>query len=232
MPLPLFEPTGARVDGRKLAGALEVAGKTHGLEVLAGSVERIEIKGSAATGVVVDGETIAAGHVVVAGGAWSEPFGEQIGVRLPVGPMRGQIAHLDLGETDTTGWTIVSGFRHHYLVPWDDHRVVVGATREMGSGFRVQTTVEGVIEVLAEAIRVAPGLRGAHVKEIRVGLRPATDDGLPVIGATPVSNVHVVTGHGAMGLHLGPYSGKCVADAILGKGYGLGEAFGIERFGY
>ena len=93
--------------------------------------------------------------MVIAGGAWSDAFGEQLGVRLPVGPMRGQIAHLDLGETDTSDWTIVSGFRGHYLVPWDDNRVVAGATREMDAGYKVETTVEGMLEVLSEATRVA-----------------------------------------------------------------------------
>jgi D-amino-acid dehydrogenase len=37
--------------------------------------------------------------------------------------------------------------------------------------------------VLGEALRVAPGLRDAEIREIRVGLRPySTVDGLPVLG--------------------------------------------------
>jgi D-amino-acid dehydrogenase len=227
----LYAPTGARVDGRRLAAALQTAGEEHGLDVRIASADRIEVESGRVTAVVVNGERLEAGHVVIAGGAWSNTFGEQLGVRLPVGPMRGQIAHLDLGETDTSDWTIVSGFRGHYLVPWDDNRVVAGATREMDAGYQVGTTVEGILEVLSEAIRVAPGLRGASVKEFRVGLRPATSDGFPIIGAIPnAPNVHVVTGHGPMGLHLGPYSGKVVADTILGHDDATGGAFGVERF--
>lgn len=37
--------------------------------------------------------------VVVAGGAWSRAFGDQLGVDVPVTPQRGQIAHLDPGAT-------------------------------------------------------------------------------------------------------------------------------------
>lgn len=227
----LYEPSAARVDGRKLSAALQASGVGQGLDVRHESVDGIELGGGRATSVIVNGERVEAGHVVIAGGAWSDAFGEQLGVRLPVGPMRGQIAHLDLGETDTSDWTIVSGFRGHYLVPWDDNRVVAGATREMDAGYKVETTVEGMLEVLSEATRVAPGLRGASVKEFRVGLRPATSDGFPIIGAIPhAPNIHVVTGHGPMGLHLGPYSGKVVADTILGHEDATRGAFGVERF--
>lgn len=228
----VYEPTGARVDGRKLASALEEAGVSRGMIVRRASAERILVENGIARGIVSEAEEIAAGHVVIAGGAWSSSLGDQLETQLPIEPMRGQIAHLDVGDTDPAGWPIVSGFRGHYMVPWDDHRVVVGATREEGSGFGVQMTVEGVLEVLVEAIRVAPGLRGCGIREVRVGLRPASRDGYPVIGTVPrVPNVHIVTGHGSMGLHLGPYSGKRVADEIVGEGdYHSLRAFGAERF--
>ena len=79
-------------------------------------------------------------------------------------------------------WPIISAIRGHYMVPWPDNRVVVGATRETGSGFDARTTAAGVREVLGEALRVAPGLAGAEIREIRVGLRPYTQDLLPVLG--------------------------------------------------
>jgi D-amino-acid dehydrogenase len=103
------------------------------------------------------------------------------------------------------------------MVPWDDGRVAVGATRETGSGFAPHTTAAGVLEVLAEALRVAPGLAGAEVREIRVGLRPASRDGLPILGPVPgVANLLLATGHGSIGLQLGPYSGKVIAGIIAG----------------
>jgi D-amino-acid dehydrogenase len=73
-------------------------------------------------------------------------------------------------------------------------------------------------EVLAEAVRVAPGLAKAAFREIRVGLRPFTQDGMPVLGRVPgVENVLLATGHGPTGLQLGPYSGKLMAEMALGK---------------
>jgi D-amino-acid dehydrogenase len=134
-------------------------------------------------------------------------------VRIPVVPQRGQIAHLDLPDTDTGGWPIVRAFRDHYMVPWPG-RVVVGATREK-VGFTPRTTLAGIMEVLAEAVRVAPGLGGASLAEVRVGLRPVSPDGLPILGRAPgIANLHLATGHGAVGLQLGPFSGKVIADAI------------------
>ena len=130
-------------------------------------------------------------------------------------------------------WPMVSAFHHHYLVAWPDSRVAAGATRETGSGFAPHTTSAGVREVLDEALRVAPGLAGAEIREIRVGLRPLTSDTLPVLGPVPgVSGVFLVTGHGPTGLTLGPYSAKLVAGQMLGKPPASDlSPFSIARFG-
>jgi D-amino-acid dehydrogenase len=99
------------------------------------------------------------------------------------------------------------------MVPWPG-RVVAGATRER-VGFAPRTTLAGIMEVLGEAARVAPGLRDASLAEIRVGLRPASADGRPILGRAPgLANLHLATGHGAIGLQLGPFSGKVIADTI------------------
>jgi D-amino-acid dehydrogenase len=206
---------GARVDGRLLAAALLGAAGQRGLEVRHGSVDDIIIENRAASGIRVAGERIACGSVVIAAGAWSKELGRRLDIEIPVEPQRGQIIHLGLPGVDTSGWPIVLAFRGHYMVPWDDGRVVVGATRETGSGFLPHITAAGVIEVLAEALRVAPGLAEAELREIRVGLRPASRDGLPMLGPVPgIANLLLATGHGAMGLQLGPYSGKVVAGMI------------------
>jgi D-amino-acid dehydrogenase len=223
---------GARVDGRLLAGALLRAARTRGLEVRDAPVEDVVVERGAVAGVLSAGERIACGHVVIAAGAWSKELGARLGTEIPVAPQRGQIIHLGLPGIDTGAWPIVLAFRGHYLVPWADGRVAVGATRETGSGFAPHTTAAGILEVLTEALRVAPGLAGAEIREIRVGLRPASRDGLPILGPVPgIRNLLLATGHGATGLQLGPYSGKVVAGMIAG-----GEAetdlgrFGLERF--
>lgn len=222
----------ARVDGRLLARALLQAARGRGLEIRETAVDALIVEKGAVAGVLAAGERLAAGHVVIAAGAWSQALGDGLGIAIPVAPQRGQIIHLELPRVDTGAWPIVLAFRGHYIVPWNGGRVVVGATRETGSGFQPHTTAAGVLEVLAEAVRVAPGLASAKIREVRVGLRPATRDGLPILGRAPgVANLLLCTGHGARGLQLGPYSGKAVAEMIT-RGAAEIEiaAFGLERF--
>jgi D-amino-acid dehydrogenase len=216
----IYSRVAARVDGRLLNRAIRTAaqGQGRGLVIREGSVQRLVREGDRVTGLVVGGDIVHAGAVAIAGGAWSDELGRQLGVTIPVAPQRGQIIHLGLRGADTSRWPMVSAFRHQYMVPWADSRVVAGATRETGSGFTPHTTSAGVRDVLAEALRVAPGLAGAEIREIRVGLRPLTPDTLPVLGTVPgVAGVFLVTGHGPTGLTLGPYSGKIVAALMLGK---------------
>lgn len=50
------------------------------------------------------------------------------------------------------------------------------------------------------------------------GFRPASPDGLPFIGALPNHpNVFVASGHGMMGVTLGPVTGKLIAELISGQ---------------
>jgi D-amino-acid dehydrogenase len=208
---------GARVDGRLLARALRVAAELRGLRVVHGSVDRIVVRDRCAAGAVVCGDTLEAPRVAITGGAWSQALGDPLGVHIAVGPQRGQIIHLRRPPTETTAWPIITAFHEHYMVPWPDSRVAAGATRESGSGFDPRLTAAGVREVLTEALRVAPGLADWEISDMRVGLRPLSADGLPVLGEIPGAHgVYVATGHGPSGLQLGPYSAKIVAEMMLG----------------
>jgi D-amino-acid dehydrogenase len=226
-----FEQAG-RVDGRRLTGAMCQAAEQAGLQVQTAGVERLVIAHGRIRGVVAGGETFPADRVAITGGAWSVEFAAQLGVPLLVEPQRGQLVHLKLPDTETSNWPIVSAFRGHYLVPWPGGRVVAGATHESGVGFNPQTTAIGLYEVLHEALRVAPGLSQAELVEVRVGLRPVTPDGLPLIGPVPgVDHLYVAAGHGATGLHLGPYTGKVVADWMIGQPVEFDmSAFNMDRF--
>lgn len=205
---------GARVDGRKLARVLRETGERSGLTIETASAERIE-PGDPVAVETAAGERYTAESVVIAGGAWSSAFSDQLGIEIPVEPQRGQIVHLDT-DRETGEWPVVTAFRGHYIVPWSGGRVAVGATRETGSGFDSRTTAGGVHEVLEEALRVAPGLADAPIAEIRVGLRPTSPDGLPMLGPSGAEGVYLATGHGATGLQLGPYSGKLIGEMARG----------------
>jgi len=229
----IYYKQAARVDGRLLTKALARAAAATGLEVIKDNVTHLNRSAQKVTGVTTQSNKYEAGMVIIAGGAWSRQFGKKLGVHIPVEPQRGQIIHLTVPETETGQWPIVSAFRGHYIVTWPDARVAVGASRETGSGFNPQPTAGGVQEVLSEALRVAPGLTPAKIREIRVGLRPLTSDYLPVLGAVPeVAGILLCTGHGPTGLQLGPYSGKLIAAMVIGEPFTTDiTPFSIARFG-
>jgi glycine/D-amino acid oxidase-like deaminating enzyme len=168
-------------------------------------------------GVRLNGETLPADAVVVAAGAWMPELLRPLGIDLTIRPQRGQIAHLRLPEQETKSWPVILPPGSHYLVPFDESRVVAGATRESEAGFDYRVTAAGQAEVLAEALRIAPGLGAATMCETRVGFRPVSHDGRPLLGRVRGAEGLVIgNGLGAAGLTIGPFAGKLLADLVLG----------------
>jgi D-amino-acid dehydrogenase len=95
--------------------------------------------------------------------------------------------------------------------------VVVGATRETGSGFDHRVTAAGQAEVLNQALEVAPGLGPATLVETRVGFRPVGPDLKPMLGVVAgLDGLVVGNGLGASGLTIGPFAGRLLAQLALG----------------
>jgi D-amino-acid dehydrogenase len=217
----LYNPDGRRVDGRSLTAALRTAAVARGLRVVGAGVESLTLDRPGATveGVVTSQGPLGAGAVAICGGAWSPAVAEDLGVRVPVHPLKGQIVHLWLPDTDSASWPIVQPVLGFYLVPWPDGRVACGGTMEAAAGFDHRPTADGLLQLLRECLRTAPGLAQATVADVRVGLRPASSDGLPVVGRVPGwSNAYVATGHGAEGLLLGPLTARVLAGLMVGAG--------------
>jgi D-amino-acid dehydrogenase len=215
---------GARVNGRLMAAALLRAAQKHGAEMREGAPE-IVTAGGAVSGVRLDGRATGADAVVVTAGAWAPGVLAPLGVALRVEPQKGQIVHLRLAGVDTSAWPVLQPMNSYYLLTFDDSRVVVGATREVGSGFDYRVTAAGQAEVLNVGLAVAPGLADAELIETRVGFRPMAADELPMIGSVAgVPGLFVGNGLGPSGLTLGPYAGRLLADAVTGRKAEIGLA--------
>jgi D-amino-acid dehydrogenase len=229
----LHDRTAARVDGRLLNQALLKAAAGRKVTYVRASADRLMVEGGHAVGIATGAEVHRAGSVIITGGAWTPELAGPLGVTIAVAPQRGQIIHLQVPDRATGDWPVVHAFHDHYIVSWAGGRVVAGATRETGSGFDPRVTAAGVHEVLGQALRVAPGLAGAAMLETRVGLRPLSADGLPVVGPIPgVVGAYVATGHGPSGLTLGPYSAALVTELLLGRAPALDlMPFRADRFG-
>jgi glycine/D-amino acid oxidase-like deaminating enzyme len=216
----LFNPAGRRVDGRTLRAALLAAAERRGLRIEHASVIAVDADPRTASvrGVRTEYGPIAAGAVALAGGAWTAELADAFDVSLPVVPLKGQIVHLRLPATDSSRWPIVQPVLGFYLVPWPDGRVACGGTMEADAGFDHRVTADGVLQLLRECLRTAPGLAQAELCEVRVGSRPASVDGIPLAGPLPGwSNAFVASGHGAEGLLLGPLTARFTAALVLGR---------------
>jgi D-amino-acid dehydrogenase len=205
---------GARVDGRAIRDALLRAAQRRGARRVPRTawLERIADR---VTGVRVGAERISADAVVVAAGAWTPWVCAGLGWPLPVRPQRGQIVHARLPRAGTGTWPVVLAAQDPYLVAFPGGRVVLGATRE-DVGFEYHSTVGGMGGLLAGAAELAPGLREAELLETRIGFRPVSSDGRPLLGRM-TDGLIIATGHGPEGLTAGPWSGQAVAQLVLGE---------------
>ncbi len=230
VPRALYMPEAARVDGAKMRDSLTRAATGFGARLVNDEASLVVENGRVA-GVRTSSETIHADAVVLAAGSWSRDLFGQLGFSLPLEPQKGQILHILMPDQDTTHWPIVGWYGDQYILAFGPNRVVCGATRETGSGFDTRVTSAGVKHVLDTALRIAPGLAHGTLHEVRVGLRPLAEDGLPFIGIAPNhDNVVIATGHGPSGLQLGPFSGRIAAELATGQAPSADiAAFNLER---
>jgi glycine oxidase len=158
------------------------------------------------------GGTIATDVVVLAAGSWSGGIPMPPAPEAPVRPVRGQLLQLRFERPPLTRVVWGAG---GYLVPWEDGRLLVGATVE-DVGFDEGVTPAGIEELLARAAALLPGAGDARCEGARAGLRPATPDELPIIGASAVlPGVYYATGHYRNGVLLAPLTAAMIAGLVI-----------------
>jgi glycine oxidase len=159
-----------------------------------------------------DGAEWSADYVVVAAGSWSAQIATGERAAASVRPVRGQLVRL---RWQAAPLTHIVWSPDCYIVPWQDGVVLVGATVE-DVGFDERATAAGVRDLLDAVCDLFPDAWRATFTEARVGLRPATADGLPIIGRSP-SNPGLVyaTGHFRNGVLLAPLTAHLVADLVM-----------------
>jgi glycine oxidase len=163
----------------------------------------------------VNDRVAVADAVVIAGGSWSRRVRVANIAALPIRPVRGQLLHLRWRAATRPG-RVVWG-PGCYTVPWSDNSLLVGATVEE-AGFEESTTVAGVHALTHRLLELLPDAATASLEAIRVGLRPATVDGLPAIGPLArAPGVVVATGHFRNGILLAPLTAELVTRCILDR---------------
>jgi glycine oxidase len=196
-----------------LTDALAWAALRHGVQLEAAHrVAAVRREGRGVAIATEDGTLWPADHVVIAAGSWSGHLGAPDVTQSTVRPVRGQL--LRLAWRGTALSHVIWG-ADCYVVPWENGTVLVGATVE-DVGFDERATAAGVRDLLDAVCDLLPEAWRATFVEARVGLRPATEDGLPVIGPSKaVPGLVYATGHYRNGILLAPLTAQLVADLLI-----------------
>src|ERR1051326_4096848 len=188
--------------GPRLVRALATAAIHHGARVHEStSVTGLCTSGGRVTGVRTRTGEFGADVVVLAAGVWSPELSGEVGIRLNVVPVKGQILSVRaLGQAPRQ--VLWSG--ECYLVPRPDGEIVLGATEEEGN-YDVRPTLAGLNRLTEAALEVVPAAGGFVVDGIWSGLRPAAPDRHPIVGWAPgLVRLMLATAHYRNGGLLGP----------------------------
>ena len=213
----IYTDSECAADGQKLCDAMVQILSTRGVDWCMGqAVQRLVVRGQRMVAArLASGQDILADAFVLCTGHCAPALAAQVGIRLPVYPLKGYSITVD---TDGAG-----------LAPrvniTDSARKVVFA--RLGERLRVAGMVELVgrqTDIPADRIE---SLRSAtqdlftdcsRFADLHAwtGMRPATPTGLPVLGRQPPgpSNFYLNTGHGGLGLTLAAGSAVQLAEAI------------------
>jgi len=196
-----------------------------GVEIRVGASASISRQGSRADGVVIDGEQITAGDVLIAGGPWSPAIIDPSGAWRPIVRRWGVVVQVSLplppthvleeaeisiepgaGEDDQAG--------HAFSL------VTAEGVTSLGSTFLadepdVAATVPSLIQ---RGSRFVPAIADAQVGPARLCARPLSLDGRPLVGRIPgTDGLWIAAGHGPWGISTGPASGRLIADLVVGR---------------
>lgn len=182
--------------------------------------EEVEVTGlSASTGsvhVATPRGTIVADTVVLAAGSWSAALGRMLGSRLPVQPAKGYSITIPGTEGMPTIPMILA--EDKVTVTPMPGRLRFAGTLALGD-FDPSIDPRRFGPIQAQALKYQPDISPDAVSVSRAwsGFRPASPDGLPIIGRLGRSpRIVAATGHGMMGVTLAPVTGRLVADIVTG----------------
>jgi glycine/D-amino acid oxidase-like deaminating enzyme len=185
--------------------------------------EHVEVTGFGKTGgrvaaVRTSTGEIACRAVVIAAGMWSPPLLRHLGTRLAMQAGKGYSFTVELKSPP-----------QHSLY-FGDHRIVAsdigGTTRLAGtmelSGDNRRLNWQRIVAIARGSRKyLGPWFDDQDdlprlIRDPWVGARPLLPDGLPIVDRLPGhDNVFLATGHGMLGVTLGPATGRALADFLL-----------------
>lgn len=226
----LYVPQESHVYAPALVEALEAACRSRGVRIAAGAGSTVQLK-LHADGVEITTERAGAftgDRLVVCTGAWTGQFARELGLPLPIHPIRGQICAYPL-PAGLVRRIVVSP--QAYWTAKDNGTLVCGASEDV-AGFDASVTERGIARLVRWGPKVFPILKDLEPVHRWAGLRPGTLDGRPLIGRLRhAPRVIIAAGHYRNGILLAPVTGEAVAALLTEEAPPLPlEAFDPHRF--
>lgn len=203
-----------RFDPALLLAAVTDDGERHGVVSADAKVACIEVRGVRSARVHTSTAVLDTSRVVVAAGVWAPALCRPLGARLPIVPARGDSVTLP-GAPLPNGPMLLH-----------EQRLALNPLQRglrLTGGFRLTTPADRAPDprkcqqLVARAGEVLELPAGVTAENHWAGLRPATPDGLPILGPLPGAEVVVVAcGHGMLGSTTGPGTGEAVAALLEG----------------
>ncbi|MES2104399.1 MAG: D-amino acid dehydrogenase [Pseudomonadota bacterium] len=182
------------------------------------SVSGAVVKENRLHAVRVGGDTIEADSFVLAMGVDSAAFARKLGFTLPVYPLKGYSITIPVAADAGSAApevSITDLSRKIVYARLGNRLRVAGRVEIVGMDRSIpQHAVQELISGTRELFPACGNLADSSKLSPWAGFRPATPTGLPIIGKSPVGNLYLNVGHGALGWTLACGSAALLAELI------------------
>ncbi|CUW40707.1 D-amino acid dehydrogenase small subunit [Magnetospirillum sp. XM-1] len=186
--------------------------------------------GGRVSGLAAGAETIAGDAYVLAAGCDSPLLARPLGLKLPVIPAKGYSVTVPVANHAGAPFVSVTDDEHKMVYSRLGDRLRAAGTAEMAGYDRSLNPLRSRL-ILENTRRLFPDGGDFDRAEPWAGLRPVTPDSVPLLGATPFSNLWLNTGHGTLGWTMSCGSGRVIADLVSGQQPDIGmDGLGVARF--
>ncbi|PEY62275.1 glycine oxidase [Bacillus cereus] len=199
-------------------------------------VKSMEIETDGSFVVETTNGTFTAQQVVNAAGVWAPKIGQMLNINIPIEPRKGHIIvasrqqHVGCRKVMEFGYLIskfggkrkVDALTEKYGValvfePTESQNFLIGSSREF-VGFHTRINNEVVKCIANRAIRFYPKMADMMVIRSYAGLRPWTEDHLPIISRVEhIPNYFIAAGHEGDGISLAAVTGKVIEELLNEK---------------
>ncbi len=180
------------------------------------TIEAIEVQGGRVSTVLTRRGAVTADAYIVALGSFSPALLRPLGIRLPVYPVKGYSLTASVIREDRAPQSTLMDETYKVAITRLGDRIRVGGMAEV-SGFSTSLPDTRRATLVRSVGSLFPGAGELDTARFWSGLRPMTPDGPPVIGATPIPNLFLNTGHGTLGWTMACGSAQVLADIIGGR---------------